>query len=304
MKIATHNSEKLLLADLREARIGAPNHRCLLLRLSNAVEPMSTWLPRLDRSLRHTLGDTIDQVYLTHDEDVFVSGWGLTQQSIQDLVFDLSETLEAKSLQGLTQLFEIGIHWSELESLCVSKIRKLEASQAKAKAKKQDNETLLSTDEALSHIDMDLVKTISKRRQTRKNIEILIVEDDLFSQTLIKKVLSDRYTLSMAADGKGALFGFVKTAPDIVFLDIELPDINGHDVLQKIRSMDPNAYVVMFSGNGDRENILKAIDLGAQGFVGKPFAKEKLFQYIDKSPFVIQKIKSNTATSTPTKETI
>lgn len=302
MKIATHNSEKLLLADLREARIGAPNHRCLLLRLSHAVEPMSTWLPRLDRSLRHTLGDTIDQVYLTHDEDVFVSGWGLTQQSVQDLVFDLSETLEAKSVQGLTQLYEVGIHWNELESLCVSKIRKLEA--LKAKAKKQDNETLLSTDEALSHIDMNLVKTISKRRQTRKNINILIVEDDLFSQTLIKKVLSNRYTLSMAADGKGALFGFAKTAPDIVFLDIELPDINGHDVLQKIRAMDVDAYVVMFSGNGDRENILKAIDLGAQGFVGKPFAKEKLFQYIEKSPFVIQKIKSNTVTSTATKETI
>lgn len=302
MKIATHNSEKLLLADLREARIGAPNHRCLLLRLSKAVEPMSIWLPRLDRSLRHTLGDTIDQVYLTHDEDVFVSGWGLTQQNIQDLVFDLSETLEAKSLQGLTQLFEIGIHWNELESLCVSKIRKLDELQAKGK--KQDNEQSLSTDEALSHIDMNLVKTISKRRQTRKNIEILIVEDDLFSQTLIKKVLSDRYTLSMSVDGKGALFGFVKTAPDIVFLDIELPDINGHDVLQKIKQMDPEAYVVMFSGNGDRENILKAIDLGAQGFVGKPFAKEKLFQYIDKSPFVIQKIKSNTSQSTTQKETV
>jgi len=304
MKIATHNSEKLLLADLREARIGAPNHRCLLLRLSKAVEPMNVWLPRLDRSLRHTLGDTIDQVYLTHDEDVFISGWGLTQLNVQDLLFDLSETLEAKSLQGLAQLYEIGIHWNELESLCVSKIRKLEALKAKTKSKKQNNETSLSTDETLSHINMNLVKTISKRRQSRKNVEILIVEDDLFSQTLIKKVLSENYSLSMATDGKGALLASVKVAPDIIFLDIELPDINGHDVLQKIKTMDPDAYVVMFSGNGDRENILKAIDLGAQGFVGKPFAKEKLFQYIDKSPFVIQKIKNFTPPSTPKKEIV
>jgi two-component system chemotaxis response regulator CheY len=304
MKIATHNSEKLLLADLREARIGNPNHRCLFLRLSQAAEPMNVWLPKLDKASRHTLGDTIDQIYLTHDGDVFILGWGLTQLNVQDLVFNLSETLGADSLKNLARLFEIGIHWNELESLCVSKIRKLDVLQSKNKTKKQNNEKKLSTDEALSHLDMTLIETISKRRQSRKNIEILIVEDDLFSQTLIKKVLGDRYSLSMARDGKGALFSFVKTAPDIVFLDIELPDINGHAVLQKIRSIDPNAYIVMFSGNGDRENILKAIDLGAQGFVGKPFTKEKLFQYIDKSPFVNQKIKSTILKPTSQKETV
>jgi len=222
MKIATHNSEKLLLADLREAKISSPTHRCLYLRLSQAEEPMSTWLPRLDRSLRHTLADTVDQIYLTHDQDIFVTGWGITQTNVQDLIFDLSEALSIKTLQGLGQLYEIGIHWNKLESLCISKIRALDSLQKKAKT--QNNEKLLSMDETLSHIDMNLVKTISKRRQSRKEIEILIVEDDLFSQTLIKKALGNTYSLSTANDGKGALFGFTKTAPDIVFLDIELPD--------------------------------------------------------------------------------
>ena len=45
----------------------------------------------------------------------------------------------------------------------------------------------------------------------------------------------------------------------------------------------------MFSGNGDRDNVLKAIELGAKGFVGKPFTKDKLFQYIEKSPFIQEK---------------
>jgi CheY-like chemotaxis protein len=292
MKIATHNSEKLLLADLREAKIASPKHRYLLLRLSNAVETMSIWLPRLERSLRHTLGDAVDQVYLTHDGDVFISGRAIKQSDAQKLTFDLSETLNQSSLHNLTQIYEIGIHWKQLENICVAKINALEAKLAKGPTKKQNNDKPLSTDETLSHIDMNLVKTISQRRHDRKDINILIVEDDIFSQTLIKKVLSRKYKISISADGKGALLGCARIAPDIIFLDIELPDINGHEVLEKIKKMDPSAYVIMFSGNGDRENILKAIDLGAQGFVGKPFAKEKLFQYIDKSPFVVKKVKS------------
>jgi len=47
----------------------------------------------------------------------------------------------------------------------------------------------------------------------------------------------------------------------------------------------------MFSGKGDRDNIMKAVEMGAKGFVGKPFTREKLFQYIEKSPFVIEKMK-------------
>ena len=83
---------------------------------------------------------------------------------------------------------------------------------------------------------------------------------------------------------------YVNKAPDVLFLDIGLPDINGHDVLERLFKLDPQAYVVMFSGNGDRENVLKAVELGAKGFVGKPFTQEKLIQYIEKSPFIQEKL--------------
>lgn len=296
MKIATHNSEKLLLADLREARIGNPTHRCLLLRLSKAEESMNTWLPRLERSLRHTLGEAINQVYLTHDQDVFIYGWGITQTLVQDLMFDLSETLSGKTLQGLIHLYEIGVHWDELESMCVAKVRAFEEKQKQEKSVKQNNELeKISTDDAFKAMDTSLIQSIDKRRSTRKEAKILIVEDDIFSQTLIQKALNDKYDLALSDDGQGAILGYVKVAPDIMFLDIELPDINGHDVLKKIKMIDKNAYVVMFSGNGDRENILKALDLGAQGFVGKPFAKEKLIQYIEKSPFIKHKTSAQNA---------
>ena len=84
---------------------------------------------------------------------------------------------------------------------------------------------------------------------------------------------------------------YVNKAPAVRFLDIGLPDIDGHTVLKKVFEIDPDAYVVMFSGNGDKENVMKAVKTGAKGFVGKPFTKDKLYQYIDKSPFVQTKQK-------------
>jgi len=112
------------------------------------------------------------------------------------------------------------------------------------------------------------------------------VEDDLFSQRLVANVLQSKFELTMAEDGQGAIMGYVKHAPDVLFLDIGLPDIDGHAVLEKLFQIDPQAYVVMFSGNGDKENVMKAITLGAKGFVGKPFSEDKLLQYIHKSPFI------------------
>ena len=261
---------------------------------------MSVWLPRLERSLRHTLGASIEQVYITHDKDVFVYGWGITQTLLQDLLNDLSETLSAKTLQNLVQLYEIGVHWDELESMCVAKVRAFEEKEKREKAlKKQKNEPeKISTDAVLKQVDASLVRSIGERRANRKAPKILVVEDDIFSQTLIKKALAGRYDLSLSDDGRGAILGYLNTAPDIVFLDIELPDINGHDVLKKIKILDDEAHVVMFSGNGDRENILKALDLGAQGFVGKPFTKDKLIQYIENSPFVMNKARKSQGNNT------
>jgi len=59
-----------------------------------------------------------------------------------------------------------------------------------------------------------------------------------------------------------------------------LPGTNGFEVLRHIRMLDANAYVVMFSGNRDLEHICHALNLGADGFVGKPFRKENLQYYL------------------------
>ena len=98
--------------------------------------------------------------------------------------------------------------------------------------------------------------------------------------------MQKKYKVYATQDGQGAVLNYLNKAPDVVFLDIDLPDMSGHDVLSKIFALDPEAYIIMFSGNGDRGNVLKAIERGAKGFVGKPFSQDKLTHYIQKSPFV------------------
>ena len=123
----------------------------------------------------------------------------------------------------------------------------------------------------------------------------MVVDDDLFTQRLVKNSISKHGDVVFAADGCRALELYVAKAPDILFLDIELPDTTGHEVLEKIFQLDPHAFVVMLSGNGDRDNVLKAVEIGASGFVGKPFPRNRLCQYIEKSPFIIKKQEENHA---------
>jgi CheY-like chemotaxis protein len=65
-------------------------------------------------------------------------------------------------------------------------------------------------------------------------------------------------------------------APNIMFLDIDLPKIKGHQVLSKIKTLDPKGCVVMISANSFPEDVKKAAERGASGFLAKPYTKQKL----------------------------
>lgn len=123
---------------------------------------------------------------------------------------------------------------------------------------------------------------IARQREKRGKTELMIADDDAFSRRMVGNALKDTFDMHLVEDGESALLSYVERAPDILFLDIDMPDMSGHDVLKKVFDLDPDAYVVMFSGNGNRENVTKAVETGAKGFVGKPFTREKLLHYIER----------------------
>lgn len=139
-------------------------------------------------------------------------------------------------------------------------------------------------------IDLTVFNHSAKSRGNRQRLDVLIVEDDEFSRELLKKSLKE-FEPSVAETGESAIKAYTLTAPDIVFLDIELPDISGIDVLAKIVKADSNSFIVMLTSHTEKEVVEKAIMAGAKGYIAKPFSKEKLLLYAQKCAALKQRKK-------------
>lgn len=114
-----------------------------------------------------------------------------------------------------------------------------------------------------------------------KNISLLFVEDDDFSRKLLTMAMNGK-RFGIAKTGQEAVQMFRSLAPDIVFLDIQLPDVDGIGVLQAIKKIDPSAYVVMLTSTSDKSVVMKCIQKGARGFIVKPFSPRQFNEYIER----------------------
>lgn len=140
----------------------------------------------------------------------------------------------------------------------------------------------LSSSISLPHIG-DLLKVwmvAHKARAGRASPHILLVEDDALTRHVVTRDLKENYPVITATNAVEAVEKHLTTTPDIVFLDIDLPDSDGFTVLNYIRNYDPHCKIVMFSSNGYMENRLKALSAGAEGFIVKPYNRTSFAHYI------------------------
>lgn len=287
MKIVIKDTEKELFQDLKSSWVNSTNDRCVYLKSSKFETHKDEWFPVLLEILKTHFFDEVSKVYVCHDGDLFLISRTFTEKQLNNFLNHLKPQLSpAFSSQGLATIFEIKVDWPKLRIISEKKLENLATLKASSIQKKQEELKHVSRNQTLDSLDISLINSLSKRRNSRDNPVIMVVEDDLFTQKLIKNTLNSYQDVAITGDGQGAIMAYVNKAPDILFLDIGLPDIDGHDVLKKLFEIDPDAYIVMFSGNGYKENILKALQLGAKGFLGKPFTKDKMYEYIKKSPFI------------------
>jgi CheY-like chemotaxis protein len=134
--------------------------------------------------------------------------------------------------------------------------------------------------------DMNKVRSIPVRRARREHPLVMLVEDDRFTASYTSNILSKDYDLVVCRTGEEAIEAYIEHAPDIVFLDIHLPGLSGHEVLQAVQAVDPRCYVVMLSVDTAHKNIKMAAETGAQNFLKKPFSKERLLNIVRNSPYV------------------
>ncbi len=114
---------------------------------------------------------------------------------------------------------------------------------------------------------------------------ILIVDDALFMRKLIREALeSVGFEIAgEAADGAEGLRLFRELAPDVVTLDIIMPDVDGLECLRAIRAEQPDARVVMVTAVDQRESMLEAMELGVSDFIVKPFEDARVISAVQKA---------------------
>ena len=115
--------------------------------------------------------------------------------------------------------------------------------------------------------------------------KILIVDDNDMMRTLLRGILrSESYEIiGEAKNGAIALDVIAKNKPDIVFLDVIMPEMDGLETLQNIKSNYPEIVVVMITGNPSKENVEESIQGGASGFIIKPFNSAKVLDTLSRA---------------------
>lgn len=119
---------------------------------------------------------------------------------------------------------------------------------------------------------------------TRK---VLITDDSVFVRTMLKKILvANGYeVVGEAKNGKEAVNMYKELSPDIVTMDITMPDMDGVHVVKEIIEIDPVATIVMCSAENNRTEIFHAIKAGAKEFIMKPFEEEDVINIFQKVMF-------------------
>lgn len=109
-------------------------------------------------------------------------------------------------------------------------------------------------------------------------LRILVVDDDRLMLTLFAGILRREgyHAVDVAKSGKEALEKIKEQCPDIVFLDIEMPELSGLDALKAIRDLGIVTKVVMVTATPTAENVMAAKDGGASGFLVKPLSPKKV----------------------------
>lgn len=138
-------------------------------------------------------------------------------------------------------------------------------------------------------IEAEQKSDLFRERALRKTQKFLIVDDDIFMRSMVKKVAKDFGEVFELDDPEKIDTSYAEVNPDIVFLDVHFPGKSGFDSVSNILAVDKDAHIVILTADGTRDNIIKTKELRAKGFIVKPFTREKLQEAIGKVETVASK---------------
>ncbi len=116
-----------------------------------------------------------------------------------------------------------------------------------------------------------------------ETLKFVVVDDAVFMRTLLKKLLEETEGYTVVGEGSNgvqAIEQAKKLKPDIMTLDITMPDMDGLQAVPEILKVSPDTRIIMVSAMGQQSMVIEAIKAGARDFVVKPFDKSRVMQAI------------------------
>ncbi|MDH4101016.1 MAG: response regulator [Nitrospirota bacterium] len=134
---------------------------------------------------------------------------------------------------------------------------------------------------SIGRVELALCLKIAPKQVTGADVKkIMVVDDSDFQRDVLKMLLQGHgySVVGEAADGNEAVQRYAELQPDIVTLDIIMPNMDGVDALQKIKEINPAAKVIMVSSISDKERVVECLRRGAMSYILKPYEPEKILE--------------------------
>lgn len=220
-------------------------------------------------------------IALTPDSDISVT-------EASEIIHSVFRNTEGKiyvcNKREILMLIRWGMHDRPEEVMIANKIiTELPKDSCKVRVKPPTEEGIFKIEISIKHKPPSKPSFSDIRTIRRENIA-LIADDDAVTRALIKTTLDGNVTVHEITNGNEVMEYYKKYMPDILFLDIHLPGVEGMDILRDLHFMDRSAYILMLSADSSRENVELSAKNGAKGFLAKPFTKEKLIELVHKCP--------------------
>lgn len=120
--------------------------------------------------------------------------------------------------------------------------------------------------------------------RTPRDFSVLIVDDGADVRAFLRSALRALYHCKVfeSHSPEQAILQYAKQPADLVFLDIQMPGMDGLSLLQELKALHRNARIVMISAHGTADNVKRAVSEGAVGFVLKPFNMQRIKAVVEK----------------------
>ena len=117
------------------------------------------------------------------------------------------------------------------------------------------------------------------------NTEILIIDDEFTVRSVLEEILHGRgYDIHLAKDGEEGLQKFKEFSPDVILLDLNMPEMDGFAFLEAVKPTREDSYeVIVITGNTENRKVVKCYDLGAESILRKPFFAAEVRRVVEHS---------------------